>query len=70
MNYMQKNLEFTTYEEGVAQLKDAVAIRDQMGGAMYWSILNEDCCEIANAIRAKYGRKEEIGQLLGEGNYK
>lgn len=69
MNYMEKSLEFETYEEGIAKLKDAVSIRDAMGGAMYWSILNEDCCEIANAIRKKYGRTEEIGKILGEGNY-
>lgn len=69
MNYLHKNLQFATFEEGLEKLKDAVSIRDKMGGAMYWNILNDDCCEIANAIRQQYGRREEIGEILGEGNY-
>lgn len=69
MNYMHEQLKFETYEQGVGNLKKAVEIRDKMGGAMYWSIMNEDCCEIANAISSKYGRKPEISEILGEGNY-
>jgi hypothetical protein len=69
MNYLQKNLEFASFEEGLEKLKHAVSIRDKMRGAMYWNILNDDCCEIANAIREKYGRREEIGEILGNGNY-
>lgn len=70
MNYMQDKLQFETYEEGIENLKKAVEIRNKMGGAMYYNIMNDDCCEIANAIAAKFGgRKAEIGDILGEGNY-
>lgn len=69
MNYLNNNLEFTTFEEGLEKLKDAVSIRDKMSGSLYWNILNEDCCEIANEIRKNHGRREEIGEILGEGNF-
>lgn len=70
MNYLHKHLEFETYEEGIEKLKAAVSIRDSMGGNMYWNIMNDDCCEIANTISRKFhGRKAEIGDILGEGNY-
>lgn len=69
MNYLHENLKFETFEEGLEQLKKAVAIRNKMGGAMFWNIMNDDCCEIANSIRQKFGRREEIGEILGEGNY-
>lgn len=69
MEYLHKNLAFDTYEEGIEQLKAAVAIRNKMGGQLYFNILNDDCVEIANKISGKFGRKAEIGDILGEGNY-
>lgn len=73
MNYMQKQAEFTTKEAGVENLKEAVKARDQMGGAMYWTLLNEDCCEIANKIvglGVTAEEKEEIANILGKENFR
>ncbi len=69
MNYMQKNLQFETVEDGYNQLIDAVKARDMMGGAMYWNILNEDACEIARAVLAKGGDRKHISSILGEGTF-
>lgn len=69
MEYLHKHLDFDTYEKGIEQLKAAVAIRDKMGGALYYNIMNDDCVEIANKIQSRFGRKAEIGDILGEGNY-
>jgi len=47
MNFLQKHLEFDTVEEGEKKLADAIHLRDQMGGALYWNIMNDDCREIS-----------------------
>ena len=51
-------------------LKRAVAIRDQMGGAMYYNILNEEACKIAGRLLTlKHATRDELGKILGEGTY-
>ena len=50
MNHLQKLLEFTTVEQGEINLKEAIKLRDQMGGALYWNILNDDCIEISRKL--------------------
>lgn len=57
-------------EEVFEQLKQSVGVRNQMGGAMYWNILNDECCEIANKCLALGIDRSEITPLLGEGNYR
>ncbi|HBJ2612319.1 TPA: hypothetical protein LA742_000736 [Clostridium botulinum] len=57
-------------EEALEQLKKSVSIRNQMGGAMYWNILNDECCEIANKCFLLGVDRSEITPLLGEGNYR
>jgi len=67
-NYADAN--FKELEEGMVKLKEAVKLRDQMGGAMYYNILNDDCCAIANKLLTLEGaNKSEISKILGEGNY-
>lgn len=67
MNYLSN--QFPTVEEGIKALKEAVAIRDRMGGAMFYNILNDDCCSIANKLVSMGANREEIGQILGKGTY-
>lgn len=45
-----KQHEFATAEEGLEKLKDAVRLRNQMGGALYWNIMNDDCHEMASRL--------------------
>jgi hypothetical protein len=40
-----------------------------MGGALYWNILNEECCLIADRCAVLGGDKRKIGSILGEGNF-
>lgn len=73
MHFMSKQAEFTTKDAGIANLKESVKARDQMGGAMYWTLLNEDCCEIANKIvglGVTPAEKEEIANILGKENFR
>lgn len=69
MNYLQQYADFSTKEEGIEKLKAAVKLRDQMGGAMYFNIMNEDCCEIAAAVAKKGGTRHELGEILGWDNF-
>ena len=57
MNYLQKYNEFTTVEDGEKMLKEATALRDQMGGNLYWNICNDDCREIS--MKLERLRREE-----------
>jgi len=61
---------FETLEEGIDKLKQAVSARNQMGGAMYFNMLNDDCCEIGNKLLSMGANKKEIGEIIGEENYR
>ena len=53
------DIEFKTVDEGIEKLKDTVSIRNQMGGALYWNICNDDCLKLAdNLIRAGAAYRE------------
>lgn len=67
MNYLADN--FTTIEEGTEALRKAVALRDSMGGDLYYNILNDDCCSIANKLAAAGANRAEIGKILGAGTF-
>lgn len=69
MNYLERFNKFETVEEGYKQLKEAVTLRDQMAGAMFWNLMNEDCCEIARNIAIKGGDIKLISSILGEGTH-
>ncbi|MDD2564083.1 MAG: hypothetical protein PHU27_07710 [Salinivirgaceae bacterium] len=40
---MPKEITYTTVEEGIKKLRERVNIRDQMGGALYWNVFNDEC---------------------------
>lgn len=69
MNYLEKYADFTSKEEGIEKLKEAVKLRDQMGGAMYWNIMNEDCCEIADKLSRMGVDRDHISEILGKGTH-
>jgi hypothetical protein len=50
MNYLERFGDFKTIEQGEKNLKEAYSLRDQMGGALYWNILNDDCREISQKL--------------------
>jgi hypothetical protein len=67
MNYLSDK--FESIEQGIEKLKEAVSIRDQMGGAMYYNILNDDCCEMAITLASMGANREELSKILGKGTH-
>jgi hypothetical protein len=63
-------LEKVTPEIMLNQLKEKVALRDKMGGALYWNILNDKCCEIANKCLEAGCKRSEIEIILGQGTFR
>ena len=57
--------EFTTIEEGFEKLKKAVNTRNQMGGAMYFNICEEDCLKIADKLSSMGVSKLAIATIGG-----
>lgn len=46
-------------------LQKTVATRNVMGGALYWNILNEQACEIANRLLALGVDADKIRTISG-----
>ena len=62
MNFREH--EFSTKEEGLEKLKDAVRLRNQMGGAMYWNMLNDDCLMMAEKLMGMGVPKADLVDIL------
>lgn len=63
MNF--KQFEFTTVDEGLENLKKAVKLRNSMGGALYWIILNDDCIEITSQLMSMGVEQGVLSGILG-----
>ena len=55
---------FETKEEGIEKLKNGVSLRNQMGGALYWNIVNDDCIEMADKLFCMGVEKTDIQAIL------
>ena len=55
---------FDTIEEGMKKLKEGVDLRNSMGGALYWNILNDDCLEIASKLRCMGADVDKLQAML------
>lgn len=62
MNF--KDYEFSTKEEGLEKLKDAVRLRNQMGGAMYWNMLNDDCLMMSEKLMGMGVPRADLVDIL------
>lgn len=62
MNF--KDHEFSTKEEGLEKLKGAVRVRNSMGGAMYWNIMNDDCLAMAEKLMSMGVPRAELEDIL------
>lgn len=58
------DLTFETKEQGLEKLKDHVALRNSMGGALYWNMVNEECYLIAYKLLIRGVSQTELDQLL------
>lgn len=59
------DVEFTTIEEGIEKLKKAVSTRNQMGGALYFNVCEEDCLKIADKLSSMGASKLSIATIGG-----
>lgn len=57
--------DFDTIEIGIERLKDAVSLKEQMCGNLYYNILEDNCCTIANKLLAMGANRDEISKIMG-----
>ena len=67
MNFMDDS--FTTIEKGIEELKRAVDLRNSMGGAMYYNMLNEDVLRIADKLISMGAEKSQLESIMGTWQY-
>lgn len=58
--------DFETKEQGLENLKQVISIRNKMGGALYWNIMNDDCIEIALKLQSMGVSSDEINAIINE----
>ena len=68
MNYTAPLEKEETIEQGTERLKETVKQRNAMGGAMFFNMLNDDCCELASQLVARGANREELSNILGKEN--
>ena len=61
------DITFSSEEEGIEKLKKAVSVRNQMGGALYFNICEEDCLRLADNLSAVGVDKNIIASIGGWG---
>ena len=59
------DIEFTTPDEGIEKLKNAVSARNKMGGALYWNICEDSCLRLADKLSAAGADKDLIASIGG-----
>lgn len=62
LNFRQN--EFSTAEEGLEKLKGVVSLRNQMGGALYWNIMNDDCLAMAAKLMEMGVEQDELVKII------
>jgi len=70
MKIINDTPEITTKEDLMNELRDQVKLRDQMGGSLYWNIMNDECCSLATKCANLGCDRAEIGNILGKGNFR
>lgn len=60
------DINFTSTEEGMEKLRKYVSIRNVMGGALYWNIVNDDCLRLADALYPAGADRNEIESILNK----
>lgn len=58
---MLPKLDDLTEENCLDALRKEVALRDKMGGALYWNVVNDDCQQIADKCVFKF--KKDFGEV-------
>ncbi len=56
-------------QKEIEELKNHVKIRNQMGGNLYYNIVNDECCQKAQLLVSKGVNKDELSEILGPGTH-
>lgn len=56
-------------EKLLNELKSKVKIRNQMSGALYYNMLNDECCQLANKCLSLGCNREQVSEILGHGTF-
>lgn len=56
-------------ESMLEMLKEKVNLRNQMGGALYYNILNDECCQLASKCLRMGCSSAAIDEILGPGTF-
>lgn len=56
-------------DEVINDLKDKVKLRDSMGGNLYYNVINDECCRLANKCMALGADRKQISKILGDGTF-
>lgn len=64
MTHLKMLAQFTTIEQGKENLKQAVEIRDRVGGQLHWALLNADVCEIARKLKKMKAPAREVNAIV------
>ena len=49
----------------IEELKDKVKLRDSMGGNLYYNVMNDECCQLANECISIGCDREQVSKILG-----
>jgi hypothetical protein len=66
---MANDTSVITPEQALDELRKRVNMRNQMGGALYYNILNDECCQLANRCANLGCDKAEVEKILGPGTF-
>lgn len=69
MSNMENGAKTLTKESALKDLKEKVSLRDQMCGALYYNILNDECCQLADRCIQLGCNGDEVESILGEGTF-
>lgn len=59
------NIKYETNEQGIEELKKAVGIRNQMGSALYFNILDDECLTLAQDLANNGIDKKTLAEIGG-----
>jgi len=62
-----KELNYNSKEEALTALEKHVKVRNKMCGALWYNVINDECCKIANKCAELGADRNEITKILGEG---
>lgn len=62
------DISFKSTEQGLTKLKEYVNMRDQMGGSLYWNIVQDTCIKLADNLYAAGVSRSEISDILHSRN--